>query len=273
MHVEDIRRIDGRVDRRWAADALISRIADGVGCDRGAWETALRGCGLPVEGAYRVLAVAAGAGDGERGGAGVAVGLGEALERWGAGALVVGVGADGDVVGVVSDGDGEGAGALWGRFKEEWARFWGDRPGDAAPHVGVSGVVRASEGLAGGLVQARYALTVARNTSPDTAHATLTDDLCTVKALLAGVPEDVRAAYRAKTLGPLVGAGSAAHRVLLETLEVFLAHNCSWARTAEALRLHVNTVHYRVRRIQELVGRDVSRLEHALDLRAALLCG
>ncbi|MFH8683511.1 PucR family transcriptional regulator [Streptomyces lydicus] len=60
--------------------------------------------------------------------------------------------------------------------------------------------------------------------------------------------------------------------MLLETLEVFLAQHGSWARTAEALHLHVNTVHYRIQRIETLTGRDLSRLDDKLDLHAALLC-
>ncbi|MGW4706308.1 PucR family transcriptional regulator, partial [Streptomyces sp. NPDC004285] len=90
--------------------------------------------------------------------------------------------------------------------------------------------------------------------------------------LVRGHPADVRAVYLDTVLGPLLRAGKGSHATLLETLEVFLAHNCSWARTAEALHLHVNTVHYRIDRIQALTGRDLSRLDHKLDLRAALLC-
>ncbi|MEU1227843.1 helix-turn-helix domain-containing protein [Streptomyces sp. NPDC005828] len=63
----------------------------------------------------------------------------------------------------------------------------------------------------------------------------------------------------------------AAGTMLLETPEVFLAHGCSWVRTAEALHVHVNTVHYRVERIEALTGRDLSRLDHKAELRAALL--
>ncbi|MFD9125870.1 helix-turn-helix domain-containing protein [Kitasatospora sp. NPDC059571] len=51
-----------------------------------------------------------------------------------------------------------------------------------------------------------------------------------------------------------------------------MAHDGSWARTAEALHIHVNTVHYRIRRIEELTGRSLARLEDRVDLRAALLC-
>lgn len=43
-------------------------------------------------------------------------------------------------------------------------------------------------------------------------------------------------------------------------------------RTDEVLHLHVNTVHYRIQRIEHGTGRDLSRLYDRLDLRAALLC-
>ncbi len=97
-------------------------------------------------------------------------------------------------------------------------------------------------------------------------------DLTTLGSLLAGVPAEVRAAFSSRVLGPLARAGSTSHRMLLETLEVFLAQHGSWARTAETLHLHVNTVHYRIQRIEVLTGRDLSRLDHKLDLHAALLC-
>ncbi|MEU8927757.1 helix-turn-helix domain-containing protein [Kitasatospora sp. NPDC048545] len=59
---------------------------------------------------------------------------------------------------------------------------------------------------------------------------------------------------------------------LLDTLDAFLRHSASWSRTAEALHLHVNTVHYRIKRIEELTGRSLLKLEDRLDLWAALRC-
>ncbi|WP_239084361.1 helix-turn-helix domain-containing protein, partial [Streptomyces sp. SID10692] len=125
--------------------------------------------------------------------------------------------------------------------------------------------------LTGGLRQARFALAASRTLAPAETRLTATEELLTLDALLAGLPAEVRAAYSAHTLGPLMAAGGS-RRMLLETLETFLAHNGSWARTAEALHLHVNTVHYRVQRIEQLTGRDLARLDHRLDLRAALSC-
>ncbi|WP_392971704.1 PucR family transcriptional regulator [Streptomyces sp. LN245] len=58
----------------------------------------------------------------------------------------------------------------------------------------------------------------------------------------------------------------------METLRTFLSCDGSWTRTAEALHLHVNTVHYRVQRIEHFTGRDLSRLADRFDLWTALLC-
>ncbi|MFI7235683.1 PucR family transcriptional regulator [Streptomyces cyaneofuscatus] len=87
-----------------------------------------------------------------------------------------------------------------------------------------------------------------------------------------GVPTDVRTEFGIHALGPLADATNPSHRMLLETLDTFLAHNGSWARTAGALHLHVNPVHYRIQRVELLTGRDLARPDHKLDLRAALLC-
>ncbi|MFE0733699.1 PucR family transcriptional regulator [Streptomyces sp. NPDC058855] len=144
------------------------------------------------------------------------------------------------------------------------------RPG-VSRHAGVSAptATATAAGLGAALAQARHALAAASPRAPRVAGP---DDLDGLAALLAGIPADVREAYRRTVLGPLLGAGRGSGPMLLETLEVFLAHDCSWARTAEALHVHVNTVHYRVERVETLTGRDLSPLDDRLDLRAALLC-
>ncbi|MFI8961935.1 PucR family transcriptional regulator [Streptomyces sp. NPDC053493] len=152
-----------------------------------------------------------------------------------------------------------------------WPLLHACRPG-AALHAGVSEPARAPADLGVAAGQARHALAAARTSHPGGAHVSGVADLSGLELLLAGIPDDVRGVYRETVLGPLLRAGRTSNDVLLETLEVFLAHNCSWARTAAALHLHVNTVHYRIQRVESLTGRDLSRLDHKLDLRAALLC-
>lgn len=138
------------------------------------------------------------------------------------------------------------------------------------PYGGISTAAVTPTELNGALVQARHALTAAERAGR--ANLTAIDDLTTLDALLAGVPTDVRTPFGIHALGPLADATNPSHRMLLETLDTFLAHNGSWARTAEALHLHVNTVHYRIQRVELLTGRDLARLDHKLDLKASLLC-
>lgn len=134
---------------------------------------------------------------------------------------------------------------------------------EADLRLGAGARAAGPERLRASLNQALFTLTAADAQSP----VRSVEELDTLAELLSGVPPEVRGVFGARTLGAL-GDG-----MLRETLEVFLANNCSWARTAEALHLHVNTVHYRIERVEALTGRDLSRLEHKLDLYAALRCG
>ena len=119
--------------------------------------------------------------------------------------------------------------------------------------------------LRASLTGARYALAAA---DPYTDASGL-DSLA---ALLAGIPAPVTDAFHQRLLGPVLANDRENTVSLLETLAVFLEHDASWSRTAKALHVHVNTVHYRARRIEELTGRSLVRLADQVDLRAALLC-
>ncbi|MFH8572661.1 PucR family transcriptional regulator [Streptomyces sp. NPDC017993] len=258
-HHHDRRQAAGRQ----AQEDLIA-LTGTAASDTTAIENALRSCGLAGQGPYRVVIATMRAADGRLGGGEA---LAEALSHFPSVSTAMGQGPDGEAIAIVhteSDDD------IATRLGEVWTLLHDCRP-DTALHAGVSALMPTPAGLGAALAQARYALAAARSAAPRGAHVTAVEDLSNLESLLAGVPDDVRAAYRSKTLGQLLG-GPASHNTLLETLEVFLAHNCSWARTAEALHLHVNSVHYRIQRVESLTGRDLSRLDHKLDLRAALLC-
>ncbi len=126
-------------------------------------------------------------------------------------------------------------------------------------------VEQTAPALRAALVRARYALAAA----DPFGHA---DDLDSLTELLRGVPAEVTAAFRQRILAPLIEHDQENSVSLLDTLSAFLDCDCSWARTARVLHIHVNTVHYRVRRIETLTGRDLSRLTDQCDLRTALLC-
>ena len=68
-------------------------------------------------------------------------------------------------------------------------------------------------------------------------------------------------------IGPLMEDSDASRR-MAATLEVFLQEESSFVRAARRLGIHENTVAYRVRRAEELLGRRAS--DRQLELRAAL---
>ncbi|GAA1771262.1 PucR family transcriptional regulator [Streptomonospora arabica] len=88
--------------------------------------------------------------------------------------------------------------------------------------------------------------------------------------LLASVPEEVRTSYRDRLLGPVLDYDRTHRSDLVATLERFLSYSGSWQRCATAMHVHVNTLRYRIGRVEELTGRDLGRLEDRVDFYLAL---
>ncbi|MFJ9689062.1 helix-turn-helix domain-containing protein [Streptomyces bacillaris] len=295
----------GLLRREAAAQAPARELLALVGAERPAaapLAAALRACGLPERGPYTVVVMATGTEERAEADA-----LGEVLRHLPGHRFVTAPLAEGGTAAVVAGADteavtradtavaarvhagvaaveasgpgpagGAGAGSPGGSPGSVVAALKGVWPALRAcdeatlPYGGASAPAATPADLNGALVQARYALTAARRAEGP--NLTAVDDLTTLEALLSGLPADVRTAFGIHALGPLADGSNPSHRMLLETLDTFLAHNGSWARTAEALHLHVNTVHYRIGRVELLTGRDLARLDHKLDLKAALLC-
>ena len=56
---------------------------------------------------------------------------------------------------------------------------------------------------------------------------------------------------------------------LMKTLDIYLQEDCNIARTTERLYVHRNTVKYRIKRIQELLGRDLHDINVKFNLQLA----
>ncbi|MEU6124047.1 PucR family transcriptional regulator ligand-binding domain-containing protein [Streptomyces sp. NPDC047123] len=135
--------------------------------------------------------------------------------------------------------------------------------------LGVSASVHSAEGLRGALEEARHARRVAA-ARPGRVCAAGHQELASHVLLLPFVPDDVRRAFTARLLDPLREYDQRHRAELIPTLEAFLDCDGSWTRCASRLHLHVNTLRYRVGRIEQLTGRDLSRLEDKLDFFLAL---
>ncbi|GAA3293873.1 hypothetical protein GCM10020295_16920 [Streptomyces cinereospinus] len=140
---------------------------------------------------------------------------------------------------------------------------------DGRVTLGVSAAVHSAEGLRGALEEARHARRVAAARSGRVCAAGH-QELASHVLLLPFVPDDVRRAFTARLLDPLREYDRRHRAELIPTLEAFLDCDGSWTRCASRLHLHVNTLRYRVGRIEQLTSRDLSRLEDKLDFFLAL---
>ena len=88
--------------------------------------------------------------------------------------------------------------------------------------------------------------------------------------LLASVPTSVLRSFTERLLGPLADYDARHNAELLPTLRSFLACDGSWSACAARMYVHVNTVRYRIGRIETLTGRDLSALADRVDFFLAL---
>jgi hypothetical protein len=134
--------------------------------------------------------------------------------------------------------------------------------------VGIAEAASAGS-ILGALEQARHAaaLTCPR---PGRVGVAAADHHVSHRILLASIPTEISMAFRTKVLGPLVEYDSRHRSELLPTLRHFLESGGSWVRCARELHLHVNTVRYRMRRIEQLTGRDLRDAQDRMDLALAL---
>ncbi|EMD27932.1 regulatory protein [Amycolatopsis azurea DSM 43854] len=126
--------------------------------------------------------------------------------------------------------------------------------------------------LRGAKEVARYALAVATE-RPGTIEVVPGGEIGMHRLLLAGAPDDLRAALRRRVLGPLLSYDAEQGTDLVHTLRVFLECSGSPTRAARALHVHVNTLRYRIGRASELLGTDLTEFTEQLDVYLALSAG
>jgi DNA-binding PucR family transcriptional regulator len=129
-------------------------------------------------------------------------------------------------------------------------------------------------GLAGALRAARYARLLATGLPGDPADRGVRlasgDRATSAVMLLSAVPDRLRRSFAGTVLNDVVEYDRRTGADLLVTLRAFLDCNGSWSRTAQQLHLHLNTVRYRIARVEELTGRDLSRMDDRTDVYLAL---
>ena len=92
-----------------------------------------------------------------------------------------------------------------------------------------------------------------------------------IACLAAGVLcEDARVAFVRRELGGLVGSEDATRR-LRDTLRAYLKQGCDAAATGQLLRLHANTVRYRIRQAEQRLGHGIGQRRAQLELALEII--
>lgn len=134
--------------------------------------------------------------------------------------------------------------------------------------MGISDITAATA-LRGALDEAAYARRLAEQRR-GRAEVAAAVELASHEVLLASAPDELRRSYRDRLLSAVIDYDAAHGSELVRTLRVFLDNNGSWSRCAQLLHVHVNTLRYRVQRVEELTGRDLSDFGTRVDFYLAL---
>ncbi|MFD8443145.1 PucR family transcriptional regulator [Streptomyces globisporus] len=210
---------------------------------------AARGLGLPERGRYAVVVLGTPVPD-----AAVAEGPDADGSRWWWGAAEGSPGeAESREVAVVLLGPAGPARAA-ARLRE-----LGAGPGGVSPEVGSLAEVGAARRLAG---------TALLTCEPGSREIVRLDERLPA-ALLVSRPE-LSTRLLAEVFGPLLTLEPAERSLLVETLETWLECGGSVGRAAARLGCHRNTVFNRLRRLERLTARSLSRPRELVDLVLAL---
>lgn len=118
--------------------------------------------------------------------------------------------------------------------------------------------------------EARCALeatAIANGSAPEVASHR---DLGAFTLLLSIQDADALRLYCENVLGPIEGSEGRYGSELLRSLEAFIERNGHWERAAGDCFCHRHTLRYRIKRIEELTGRDLGRAHDRVELWLAL---
>lgn len=140
--------------------------------------------------------------------------------------------------------------------------------GDRRIVVGISSATTLRE-LTGAIQEAGHARQMAQRRGGRT-RVVAGEEIAAHQLLLAVLPGELRASLRRRVLGPVLDYDAEHGGSLLTTLAVFLDCSGSWAKAAARLHVHVNTLRYRIGRIEELADVDLDDFGQRVDVYLAL---
>jgi purine catabolism regulator len=154
--------------------------------------------------------------------------------------------------------------ALARKLRGELAARFGETVAAAASRVAPTHSLRLS------FHEARCALEAVRLQNGDGPEVASYEDLGAFQLLLSLQDDDALISYCRGVLGPVEQGEGDYGDELLRSLDVFIEHNGHWEKAASALYCHRHTLRYRIRRIEQLTGRDFSHARDRIEFWLAL---
>jgi purine catabolism regulator len=130
--------------------------------------------------------------------------------------------------------------------------------------------VSASDSVRRSFHEARCALEATAMTNGDSAAVASWRDLGAFTLLLSLQDDDALRVYCDSLLSPIEQSEGSYGGELLRSLEAFIEQNGQWERAAREVYCHRHTLRYRIKRIEELTGRDLSRAHDRIEFWLAL---
>jgi purine catabolism regulator len=152
---------------------------------------------------------------------------------------------------------------LAGRIRAELAARFGEVKAAASRPA-------ATHSLRMSFHEARCALEAVRLRNGDAPEVASHEDLGAFQLLLSLQDDDALSSYCRTVLGPIENGEGDYGDELVRSLDVFIEHNGHWEKAASALYCHRHTLRYRIRRIEQLTGRDFSNARDRIEFWLAL---
>ena len=121
-----------------------------------------------------------------------------------------------------------------------------------------------------GFHEARCALEATAMANGNAPEVASHRDLGAFTLLLSLQDDDALRTYSENLLGPISEGEGEYGPELLRSLEAFIERNGQWEKAARDLYCHRHTLRYRIRRIEELTGRDLGQAQDRIELWLAL---
>jgi purine catabolism regulator len=118
--------------------------------------------------------------------------------------------------------------------------------------------------------EARCALEAVRLRNGSAPEVASYADLGAFQLLLSLQDDEALGSYCRSVLEPIEKGEGEYGDELVRSLDVFIEHNGHWEKAASALFCHRHTLRYRIRRIEQLTGRDFSNARDRIEFWLAL---